>query len=52
MQRDVNVLSLQCKIKTHCKLFNSLLQFSFLYVKDFPQTFKCVDSEKPRLISV
>ena len=52
MQRDVNVISLQCKIKTHGKLFNSLLQYSFLYVKVIPETFKCVDSEKPRLNSV
>ena len=40
MQRDVNVLSLQCKIKTHGKLFNSLLQYSFSYVKVIPETIK------------
>ena len=52
MQRGVNVLPLQCKIKTHGKLFNSLLQYSFPYVKVIPENFKCVDSENPRLNSV
>ena len=52
MQRGVNVLPLQCKIKTHGKLFNSLLQYSFPYVKVILETFECVDSEKPRLNSV
>ena len=40
MQRGVNVLSLQCKIKTHGKLFNSLLEYSFSYVKVIPENFK------------
>ena len=52
MQRGVNVLPLQCKIETHGKLFHSLLQYSFPYVKVILEPFKCVDSEKPRLNSV
>ena len=52
MQRGVNVLALQCKIKVHGKLFNSLLQYSFPYVKLILEPLKCVDSEKPRLNSV
>ena len=47
MQRGVNVLLLQCKIKVHGKLFNSLLQYSFPYVKLFLEPLKCFDSENP-----
>ena len=49
MQRGVMVVSLQCKIKTHGKLFNSLLQYSFPYVKLF---LKPLNSERSRLTSV
>ena len=52
MQRGVNVLPLQRKIKVHGKLFNSLLQYSFSYVKLFLKPLKCIDSRKPRLNSV
>ena len=47
MQRGVNVLPLQCKIKVHGNLFNSLLQYSFPYVKLFLEPLKCIDSENP-----
>ena len=47
MQRGVNVLPLQCKIKVHGKLFSSLLQYSFPYAKLFLEPLKCIDSENP-----